>query len=727
MKMPKLALGIGGALFALLVGLILGAGLSAMDAAGREGTPPEGWTFTQMDSLNIRALPAGPLRPRRDRMSLSAQLGITRETQWLTGLDMSFELPKDGVLQIELKGLLNNPTVVLLLQAGDEKRGGALWALQTMVNNAGYGSAPEPDRGLLKSDPETLPLIQPGLHALSVNFRESPWTLMLDGATWGTCDLQAQSFSGITLTPGQNRIQILKLVRHELNQDVTEHFGQRRYDASRLAGGALFVLLLGEILARAGARRRDALLAVVPLAATLPLTMLDLRVVAVRFRLLPMAADRLPGWLAIAATLIALALLPTEPTKLGRALRRWGCALTLLAVVVQLFQHQGMLAAAMAVAAFPAMLAWTLGLGDGPTRILARSWAFTGFVFALGLVEGPPWNGHVILFGGLVGALSTIPELSRAALRPGRVVAWSLGLLLALTLGSEVLVRAGPQDQAWSSAALVDPVPGTPGAVARSGADLIPSDETVDGKCQVDRANFTSSVIVTVFGGSASATGVIGFRNQYFPKLLEWKWNADNPSNTIQVLNQAIPGWTSFEIARCAPKLIDTIGPTLVILYLGWEDTSGPGSVLYRIDRDRQEAKRSSVARFMDRSSLVRLFRYGLSGFMHRGNALPVPVGDARRNIEIVANAARHVGAKTLVVSEATFPRANALDSYRAMLRELAASRPDVEYLDASAIFQDYMDPSYFGDDYHLTTVGHKQLVQVLEDTFSARPELLGG
>jgi len=726
MRMPKLALGIGGALFALFVGLLLGVGLSAMDAAGREETPPEGWTFARVDSPNDRALPAGPLRPRRDRMSLSARLGVATSTQWLTGIDLTFELPQDGLLEIELAGLLNNPSVVLLLQAGDQQRGGAAWALQTMVNSAGYGSAPEPDRQLLTCDPEVLPPIAPGVHTLAVNFRESPWSLNLDGQVWGTCELSAQSFSGITLSPGQRRIQILSLVRHELNREITERFGRRRYDPGLLVGGALFALALGELLMRAGARRRGALVALVTLAAALPLSWLDLRVVAARFRLLPLAAGTLPAWLSLGALLIALALLPTGATKLGGRIRRWGAGLTIFVALITVYRRDGMLVAGMAVAAFPATLAWTLGWGD-LRALVGRAWAFAGLGALLGWGVGMPWGGHVLLFGGLVGALSVVPEIPRASLRPGKGLALAVALLLSVGVGVELLVRAGPQDQTWSSAALAEAVPGTPNPATAGSKDLIPSEASVESKCKPDRENQTSSIVVTVFGGGAATTDAVGFRNQFFPKLLEWGWNADNPSNTIQVFNQGVPGWTSFEIAKCAPKLLDSIGPTLVLMYLGWEDLSGPGSVLYRVDQSRQAAGRSAAARLLDRSSLVRLLRFGLSGFNHASNACPVPVADARRNIEIVANAAKHVGAHTLLVSEATFPRADALADYRAMLQRLADSRDDVEFLDAAQIFEGYMNPYYFGDDHHLTTAGHRQLVKELQAELEAKPDLIGG
>lgn len=182
-----------------------------------------------------------------------------------------------------------------------------------------------------------------------------------------------------------------------------------------------------------------------------------------------------------------------------------------------------------------------------------------------------------------------------------------------------------------------------------------------------------------------------------------------------QVVNQGVGGWNTLHIRLYLESQIERLDPDIVVLYVGHNDLGEapmPYSALYANWRGRQMAGAS------DRLSQLRLYnglRFGLLALMRHGGAVAVPLGDARDNLEAIAQVANDHGAKVLFLTEGLNPDPAPMEGYALMQQEVA-SHHEARAANAAAALYEASNPDFFLDDCHLTVMGHNFLARYVKD-----------
>lgn len=706
MSPPRSVLGTRACLAVLAIGVLVGLGASSAQAVLQEGRAPEGWWLSRVDTTAQKVIPAGPLRPRRDALNLSAMQGVERKAHGTGAVEIDLELPPEGALEVRLLGSTH---VSLMLVAGEDVPGARVY--ERIPSGGGTFNVQAPET--IACSPDPLDPLPAGRHVVGISTAEAPWTLTLDGAPWARCPGAPRYNSGLKLTPGQDRVHVLGVALTGRDRIEEQRFGRRRFDWRPLVAVPLLLVLAAELLVRIGLRRAAVLAGLAPLVLTWPLSRLDLRLLSARFRLLPDAAAWLPIW---APVLVGLALLVQVPVGAAPGRGRFGTAIavaTAAAGAVALARGHVWAGTAGAIALVAA--AGVAGFGGIPWReALGRAGAVAAPGVAAAAISGSPWAGHLAGLGGVLGTLAMVPLAGRAERRRA-ALPWALGGLLVLSL--EVAVRAGPQSGAWTGDAIPEDQ-GTSGQTWRT--ERVDAQASVARECVAGTSASPMGSLVAIFGGSTTGPVQLQQLPDFYPAVFETMWNASHPSSRIRVLNQGVPGWTTNEIADCAPQLIEALSPAVVMLYVGRNDTLGFAGVTGKSDSDTANED-DPVSRWLKRSAILGAARFTLLGLVADGTQSPAPIPVARRNVLRVANAAREGGARTLLVGEAMFPRAVTLRAYHAMLRDLAEDREDVDHLDVAERFEAAMDPSLFEDDVHFTTRGHQAMAGLLVREFEGR------
>ncbi len=190
----------------------------------------------------------------------------------------------------------------------------------------------------------------------------------------------------------------------------------------------------------------------------------------------------------------------------------------------------------------------------------------------------------------------------------------------------------------------------------------------------------------------------------------------------VQVVNQAVGGWTSLHVRRYLETQVDLVAPDVVVAYLGHNDILTPSPRPYaqllaawRSGLDPSIATSNVLGRLRVYQSL-RFFVQALAS--DPGN-VAVPVSDARENYQTLADVMAARGGKLLLVTEALSPDPAPLAAYSAMLAELA-SQGHVAHLDANRALLDPQVSGVFLDDCHLTRDGHLLLAEAVAASLRA-------
>lgn len=209
--------------------------------------------------------------------------------------------------------------------------------------------------------------------------------------------------------------------------------------------------------------------------------------------------------------------------------------------------------------------------------------------------------------------------------------------------------------------------------------------------------------------GSSSTGGAYQMDNLqlFWPARLEERL----PSNW-EVVNQGVGGWNTLHMALYAEGQMARLRPDVVALYVGHNDVltqaSVPHSQLYAQYRP-PSAGVAAVSAFLHKARLFNGFKFLLLSGLGGGDAVAVPVSDARQNLQRIIAASKAEGAKVLLLTEGLNPDPAPMVAYDALLQELAQD-PDVRHLNAAGKLYETQDPTLFLDDCHLSMDGHGQL-----------------
>jgi len=208
--------------------------------------------------------------------------------------------------------------------------------------------------------------------------------------------------------------------------------------------------------------------------------------------------------------------------------------------------------------------------------------------------------------------------------------------------------------------------------------------------------------------GSSSTGGAFQFDDLdlFWPAVLERQLGAG-----VQVINQAVGGWTSLHMRRYIETRIEDLDPDLFVVYLGNNDFKQRSSRPYRelLAELQGEAGRPRPTALLARVRLFQLLRFSLSPLATQAQDAAVPLSHARDNLEALVELARAREAPVLLVSEAVYPDPAELSSYAAMMASLADGE-DVRFIDGAEVLLGPASWQYFLDNVHLSEEGHRRL-----------------
>ncbi len=704
------------AIFIAAAGLSLAAGIRATLAATAETSAPEGWTFSRNDIPAARAMAAGPLRPTPHRLGLSAMQGVVRSADKVyQRVAVDLTLPEGGALTMTLFDAVPatfRPSLVIVGGGEEDAPGGALRPTKSAMGDE------------LDCKPSRLPRIEPGSHRVELDTSTATWSVLVDGEIQMHCAARAIHFRTLDLTPGQYRVNVRNVTLGDPSEPVDWPLGGGGWllDVVAVVVGLVTAGALGFGLAAAGFRPVASGVATAALLTALPLSLLDLRVLAARYRLLPEVAVSVPALLPITLALLVVAHLPRPQSSPGWA--RWIRDLIAVAGAVGLAIATAE-AGSVTVASL-VTLALVIALGVpllGAAESIRRSLALAAPLSVAAAASPERWVGHLLGLGILIAAAGLTPTIGAA--RPRRALLFSLASAVLLLGATEAAFRAGPQNGAWTNdpeqAFDVLDAAGTAGQGVRMAATSGDTTSSFARECYakaVPRSH--PAATITVWGGSATAPTDRDDLPFYFPAVVEELWGRQYPRARIQVVNQGVPGWTSNEIKRCVKELADDLSPELAILYLGRNDTVGFAGV----QAGGNSGKRNQS--FLQPFALLRAVRFALLGVVADGSVSPAPPSVARQNILAIADRVSAHGGNTLLLSEATFPRSVTYRDYHRMLADVAAERDDVEFLDTAALLEQELNASFFIDEVHLSALGHQHLAGLIAQFLTENRALMG-
>ncbi|MEC8424084.1 MAG: SGNH/GDSL hydrolase family protein, partial [Myxococcota bacterium] len=181
----------------------------------------------------------------------------------------------------------------------------------------------------------------------------------------------------------------------------------------------------------------------------------------------------------------------------------------------------------------------------------------------------------------------------------------------------------------------------------------------------------------------------------------------------IEVINQGTGGWNSLHIALFAEQSLARLQPDIVTVYAGVNDQV-EAPIQYRALHSAwaSGALKPGVTGFLDSIRLFQGLRYSIRGL--RGSVIAVPPEHTADNLRRVARAARDVGARTLLLSEAVQPRPEAFAPYWRAMGAVAAEHPDTAFVHTAEHLRG-LGPRGFLDQNHLSELGHGKLAERLE------------
>lgn len=225
--------------------------------------------------------------------------------------------------------------------------------------------------------------------------------------------------------------------------------------------------------------------------------------------------------------------------------------------------------------------------------------------------------------------------------------------------------------------------------------------------------------IVALGGSSTGGAFQMDDLDQFWPKRLD-----EALGNTgWEVVNQAVGGWNSLHIRLYLESQIERLQPQILVLYVGHNDILAPSPIPYRELYARYQAPSGGVARVSSWLNEIRMYvglKYVLFALRGEGNAVAVPVSDARENIAAILGIAQARHAHVLLMTEGLNPDPVPMQGYGTMLEREAQASGNA-YFDAAEALHAAGDPNLFLDDCHLSVEGHKQLAdwarQALQST----------
>ncbi len=709
---------------ALAVALAVVGGAALGEAAWRGGVrqrshqPPPGWVEEPGDVPYQLAELARPLPVRSDSWTLDFYQTVRPTEPHLaeapTPVEATVTLPPDGQLEVWIaapEGLRGNGGVGLLVERVGEPD--ALVFRQT--------------RGRLEPLRCDGTLAVPDTPSFRVALLPEPNGVRAnvgDASVVCTARLPA---AGPALRPGLRAVQVRDL---RLGQQTVPGPGPQLRPLWWLAGALLSAGLVGLEL-WLGARAVLVALTTLPLLLALPLETRDLRLWAETARVtwLPVA------WLGALLPAVATGLAKATHL-LGRALhepeerrRDWPLAAavgTALPIALAFGVEPGALgeapagAAALAgCAAVAAALPALLGrLGSTEPRRVTTLIASAGAASAVALSLLDTTHRAAVI--GAATATLGWGLLTWAQANAHRVRFYNVASLAAVVLtlyGLEGAVRGTRAGMQWSATGARTSRDDIYGWVGQVNEDLDLLDEGTH-RDYPDRG-FPAAVpggdgrtrIVAMGGSTTGGAYQNDDLDEFYPARL-----GELLGPGVQVVNQGVGGWTTFHIHRYVQDRLDALDPDVLTLYIGHNDLLTPVPVpvadLYAA-RDASPTTRR-ISDGLRRVLLYQGLRYLLTSVRPAGRRVAVPIEDARRYIEDMADALEARGGHLVLASEGLSPDPAPLAAYNHMLAEVAAERDGVSYVDVAGALHSQRADRLFIDDCHLTDSGHRFVARVL-------------
>jgi lysophospholipase L1-like esterase len=216
-----------------------------------------------------------------------------------------------------------------------------------------------------------------------------------------------------------------------------------------------------------------------------------------------------------------------------------------------------------------------------------------------------------------------------------------------------------------------------------------------------------------------------------YPMLLEKLLRAANPNRSIEVINLAVPGYTSHQGLAWLRRDINSLQPDIVTISFGWNDAS-----LSDLP-DRQTIQTSwtafSIRWLIDHSQAFahasKWLRSGQSTQANRKRPVPrVNPADYLRNMFEMVQLARNRGAPVIVIAAPyrdlapDAPEGEAMLQNRLALRSLM-EKIQVPFLEIRELTQDTYpaNEGWFGERIHPNHMGHRLITAELLKVFSSR------
>lgn len=226
--------------------------------------------------------------------------------------------------------------------------------------------------------------------------------------------------------------------------------------------------------------------------------------------------------------------------------------------------------------------------------------------------------------------------------------------------------------------------------------------------------------------GSSSTGGAFQFDNldQFWPAELGRQLGPQ-----VQVVNQAVGGWTSLHVRRYLETRLEDVDPDIFVVYLGNNDLKERSDRPYRELLAQVQAEAggggssqpvaAAIGAAMGRVRLLQLLRLSLSPVSTQSQGAAVPLAHARENLRAIIDLGAGRGARTLLVSEAIYPDPAESSSYAELVAGLADG-DQVRSLDGADILLGATSWTYFLDNVHLSVAGHVRLATAVREELQA-------
>ncbi len=488
----------------------------------------------------------------------------------------------------------------------------------------------------------------------------------------------------------------------------------RYWQAILVGGGVAFLLALGWVERRHGARSSSLVWTTAPMLLGLWFQQWDAKVLIEDLR----AAWLSPYWVATYCTLFPSLMLKCiaatwRSTNRDDFSARWVGTAMLILGLGNLFAYDsgwiGSIACAgVQIAAILVCRWWkVLPAVHGPVV-----WGTLGGTVLIA-VDAFHWAGS--LWGTIGGVSFGLLLLANRFVVP-HFNSWSLGLLSLLLVSGEVSLRATKAGLQWSNKGANTEHNEIFGWVRQANESFELFEE---GKhTQYPDKGYPVSIQaqnhkqrIVSFGGSTTGGA---FQNdnldEFYPALIERVLR--NPKQPFEVLNQGVGGWTTWHIEAYIKQKSTVLNPDIITLYVGHNDiltsVPMPYKELYPL---WQKQKGSAVSQTLSSLRLYQALKYSLVSLKGAQNKVAVPVEDARNNILSIVETFPNT--PIILGSEGLSPEPGILFPYNTMLKDLAEQYPTVHYIPTAEALSKEPPHEVFLDDCHLTTYGHQIVAEL--------------